>query len=198
MARAAYNGLVPNDSTPVTGPINSTHIFCGLRLLPRAYLPAWKAIGVSIIIVTITIALCDVVLFRKILPARYVAFFGGPGLVWRILVCMALSIKEEIFYRLAAMSVLVIAFGFLRRDRTKALPFAVILVAAFIAQAINIALHVPMPSSVAEFAYDGIRYLSPGLVWGWLYWRHGLASSMIAHAGTHVVLQPILFVALRP
>ncbi|WP_316399143.1 hypothetical protein [Bradyrhizobium sp. 33ap4] len=31
-----------------------------------------------------------------------------------------------------------------------------------------------------------------GLLWGYLYWRHGLAASIAGHVSAHLSLQPLL------
>jgi hypothetical protein len=41
---------------------------------------------------------------------------------------------------------------------------------------------------VREVALDG----TAGVLWGYLYWRHGLGASIAGHLSAHLSLQPLL------
>ena len=87
------------------------------------------------------------------------------------------------------MTTLVALIAALARKKTPAL---LILVIAAAVQFVNVA-----PLVVAFPAYGPLRYWAVGTIWGWLYWRHGLLAAMAAHAGTHLILDPILLIGFR-
>jgi hypothetical protein len=39
-------------------------------------------------------------------------------------------------------------------------------------------------------AYWLARYVAPGVVWAWLYWRHGFVTAEVASVTCHLFLQP--------
>jgi hypothetical protein len=95
---------------------------------------------------------------------------------------------ENIIYRLSVMSALAWLIGYLWRgdgDRPAAEAFVL---AAVLAQVINISINVSAPSSCMMLLYDVLRYIFPGVIWGYLYWRHGFAPAEIASVGTHPFL----------
>src|SRR5260370_22174316 len=52
------------------------------------------------------------------------------------------------------------------------------------------------PVTALVLTYDVLRFVAPGVLWAYLYRRHGLTTTLVAHAATHVFLQPLLGVAL--
>jgi hypothetical protein len=40
------------------------------------------------------------------------------------------------------------------------------------------------------------RPIVPGVIWGYLYWRHGFVAAEIASVGMHPFLQPALGILL--
>jgi hypothetical protein len=95
---------------------------------------------------------------------------------------------EELIYRLGVTSC--IAF-MLSGSSWKRTSLAVsVMLAATLAQTINIVLNVPLPAQNLD--YTVIRYLLPGVLWGWLYLRYGFLSAVIGHVGTHIWLDPVL------
>jgi hypothetical protein len=165
--------------------------------VPKFYPEYWPdaiwAVIAAICAVSATILICDVFIFRSVLPASYVSMFGGGGVRERTLIYVALAVGEEVIFRLGAMTAIALALKYFHHGR---LTLPLVFVAAGIAQGLNM-LRIPMPDEAATFAYDAIRFWSPGLVWGWLYWRHGFVSNVAAHAGTHVILQPMLWLGLH-
>jgi hypothetical protein len=170
--------------------------FGGLRLAPADWRQALSAIGLCILGVTILIVLVDCVLFRATLPAPYIAFFAGPHLGVRIATYLALSGIDEVEYRLFLMTSLVVAGGLLWRDADGDIPAGVFVAAILLSQIAYVLLKLPAPHGGVDVLYDALRYFAVGLVWGWLYWRHGWLSAVAGHAGTHIVLQPTLLVLL--
>ena len=145
------------------------------------------AVAVSIAGTAAFIAVLDLWLFRGHLPNGYVQFYTSP--LWpRLPAICAECIFEDVKYRLLLMTTLVALITALRRKQSPAL---LILAMAVAVQFVNVA-----PLVVAYPAYGPLRYWAVGTTWGWLYWRHGLLAAMAAHAGTHLLLDPILLIGL--
>ncbi|WP_068090999.1 hypothetical protein [Novosphingobium rosa] len=130
----------------------------------------------------------DGVLMRPMVPPGALAFVHTP-LPGRLAVYMARAFNESVIYRLFLFGGLI---ALLRSSRP--LSPAMVLALALLAQMVNIALNValiePGPVSGAMLLYWSLRYVLPGVVWGWLYWRHGFVTTEIASTGVHVFLQP--------
>lgn len=161
---------------------------CDLRLLPSDWKKAATAIALSIVGTTGFILILDCVLFRPHLPSSYVSFFTGP-LAPRTLAMCILAVLEELRFRLALMSALVLAAAALWKRTPPAWCFLLIITGAQLANVGMFVLHDPV--------YASLRYLAVGCVWGWLYWRYGLVSALIGHGTAHLVLDPLLLVGLR-
>jgi hypothetical protein len=164
----------------------------GYRLLPRDPRRAIVAVVGSVALVTAIVLVADCVIFRQTLPAGYVRLFSGPDLMGRIRLFAAKAMLEEVAFRLVVMGAIVAVGGWLDRDRKGvAAPF-IFVIAILVAQAVNLGLQLRPPSNVGEDVYDLLRFYLPGVVWGWLCWRHGFISAFAAHPLTHLVLQPLL------
>jgi len=98
------------------------------------------------------------------------------------------SAAEELVYRLAITTCLTWAIVTVLQIRGSiAVPF---MLAAGVAQGLNIALGVKDAADM--LVYAGLRYWVPGMVWAWLYLRHGLLAAIVGHSGTHLWLDPAL------
>lgn len=156
-----------------------------LRLLPRDRRSVLMAIAASAAVV-LYIVLLDL-LFRGELSHDYIAYFTGPNLLPRIAFMAIAAAAEEAEFRLLLMSALVfVLMRVLERNSASVIAIA-------LSQAANVFWRLPpdMP-----MAYDLLRYYVPGLVWGYVYWKNGFTSALLAHAGAHVLLQPLLLVIL--
>jgi hypothetical protein len=146
--------------------------------------------------VALEIVIVDCVLFRSMLRPDYVALFRNQGLGFRTCFFMLAAYVENIEYRLFLMSALVWVIGSLWRGSDGRPANGAFWTAMTLAQVVNIAVNVvPQaagPITPLVLAYDGLRYLFPGVVWGYLYWRHGFVAAEIASVGTHPFLQPQL------
>jgi len=130
------------------------------------------------------------VAFRSQLNAAYVNFFTGPDLPARVAYFMARCVIEDIQTRLLLMTVLVVIGGVLFRTADGRPETGVFLGAIVIAQASLIAWNTTAaPNDLTGCLYIACRFFAPGLIWGWLYWRHGYVTSTLAHATTHIPFQ---------
>ena len=97
------------------------------------------------------------------------------------------SMREELIYRLGLMTLLVALPAVWGKSAGPAWITAAIVVSQFC----NIG-----SLAWATPPWGILRYWAVGCVWGWLYWRHGFASAFIGHGTAHLLLDPLLAVAL--
>jgi hypothetical protein len=163
-----------------------------LRLLPSNPAKAAWAVVAAITGVTLLIVALDCWIYRDTLPAGTIAFFTSQPLWRRALADAAGSVGEEAGARLLIMTLLVVVGGVLWRGRDGRPHTAVFIAAIMLADLID-CLRVPAPTGAGGYVYDALRYYTPGLVWGWLYWRHGWVSAAVAHFGIHLTFEPTVF-----
>jgi hypothetical protein len=106
---------------------------------------------------------------------------------------MLRAFNENVIYRLFVFSGLMYLLS--RLNGSRDLAPAWIASAMVVAQVINIGLNVVIPSpdpiTAASIFYDLLRYVSPGVLWAWLYWRFGFLTAEVASVGCHIFLQPM-------
>jgi membrane protease YdiL (CAAX protease family) len=113
----------------------------------------------------------------------FAAFYGG--------------IAEEILLRLFLVSLLVWIFGRIRRSKTPLSRSGLVWSAIAIAAILFGLGHLPATAAITELtplviaraiALNGIA----GLVLGWLYWKRGLESAIIAHFTADIMILIVL------
>jgi hypothetical protein len=148
------------------------------------------------VLVALYVTVIDCFVFRAILSRDYVELFDTLPLGPRLLSFMLRAWNENIIYRLFMMSGLSWLFGVVWKAGDGRPAAGAFIAAAFLAQVINISINVtfqlPAPVTPPMLVYDLVRYVFPGALWGYLYWRHGFATAEIASVGTHPFLQPLL------
>ncbi|PQV54671.1 hypothetical protein [Paraburkholderia sp. BL21I4N1] len=163
--------------------------------------PLPLAFGIALF-VALYVAFVDLVLFRHLLPATYVAYFSGATLTARLTYFMLRAFNENIFYRLFFMSTVVWVLGLVCRDSQGRLPNAAYWFAIILAQAvpmlINEAPFYPPHLTPVFLVYVVVRFILAGVLWGFLYWKYGFVTAETAHVSTHVFLQPIMGLVLGP
>ena len=172
----------------------------GLRLEAHgARHPLLVGIAAAVAVAAYIVAI-DGVLFRAALPATYVQFFETMGLRDRLVYFMLRAFNENVIYRLFVFSTLFYLISRLKGVPAEALSPVPIWCAIVAAQILNIGMNVaalsPDPFTFATAFYDAIRYVAPGVLWGWLYWRFGFLTAEVASVGCHIFLQPALGVLL--
>ncbi|HZP20211.1 MAG TPA: CPBP family glutamic-type intramembrane protease [Bauldia sp.] len=140
--------------------------------------------------VAAAVLMIDGYVFRASLPPWYATMLRTASTVDRLAYYLPRAVLEETIYRLLAVSA--IAAGLLWGGLSET---AAWWLAIGVAQAINVAVSLPPPPDVLTLLYDGLRFFAPGLVWGWLYWRHGFVAAVSAHCAAHLLLQPALSLA---
>lgn len=132
-------------------------------------------------------ALCDIFVFRALLWDSYVRFAAEVPAVQRIVLVGTKALAEEVVFRLVLMSLLVWVASLLWPPRELTYWSAAVL-----AQVTNVALQSPVPTTPLMGLFIGVRFIAPGVLWGYLYWRAGFAAAAMAHVSEHVVLQRAL------
>lgn len=63
-------------------------------------------------------------------------------------------------------------------------------------QYVNIGFNVIVSENATPILlfYDALRYITPGVIWAWLFFRFGFMTAEIASVGCHIFLQPIFSV----
>jgi len=166
----------------------------GLSLLAKAIRhPFATPAGIGFA-VALALALLDCYVFRAQVPAAYIDFVKSEPLGIRLLYFCTRAFSEEVLYRLFLTSAIVCA----ARASIHQAGDGVYWTAIIAAQVLAIATNAPLPASpdAHYLLYMLLRTIAPGIIWGFLYWRHGLATALTAHIATHVFLQPITGIAL--
>jgi len=144
------------------------------------------------------VTVIDVWAFRSVLTSGYLDFISRAGLIDRLSYFMLRAFNESILYRLFLSSILVWALGQLWRGEDGLPTNRAYWVGIVIAQAANIAINVTFLNGFSTtpglLLHDTLRYVMPGVLWGYLYFRHGFTTHEIAAVGTHTFFQPLLSV----
>ncbi|HSC17435.1 MAG TPA: hypothetical protein VLC74_00830 [Rhizomicrobium sp.] len=143
--------------------------------------------------VAVYVCLVDGFLFRHQLPAEYLRALQGP-LSPRLSYYIERAFQENVIYRLFVFSLLTLAVAKARGVDAGQFPLWLVWAIAIATQALNVSLNISLlePSPTAMLGYNFIRYVIPGALWGWTYWRFGFAAAELAHVSCHFVLQPAL------
>jgi membrane protease YdiL (CAAX protease family) len=144
--------------------------------------------------VGIALVLLEAVFFIQKLPASMLPIFDIP--LWKRLLAGVVygGITEEILMRLFLVSLFVWLLGRWWRARGN-MPASGVFWTAIVVVAVIFGLgHLPATAAFAPLTptlitraivLNGVA----GLAFGWLYWRRGLESAMIAHATAHLIMQ---------
>jgi hypothetical protein len=107
-----------------------------------------------------------------------------PG---RLVYFVSRSISEGIVYQLFLGSMLVWLIGLIWREEDRIAPGAY-WAGLLLAHGLNLCVN----AAPTDLTYGLLRFVVPGVLWVYLYRRHGLTTTLVAHASTHVFLQPLL------
>ena len=164
-------------------------IFRNERSITRRPLIFSIAVAVA---VGVLIILPDLLVFNNYSEAIRASYDSKPTLVYILAAVLYGGVIEEVMLRLFMLSLVAfLLFKIFGKGEEAPRP-AIFAVANVIAALLFAAAHLPAtamligltPVTVLRcFLLNG----GAGLFFGWLYYRHGLRYSMIAHAGAHVV-----------
>lgn len=150
----------------------------------------WIGLGWALA-AAVYVLVIDIVLARPLLAADIVVLAHTP-LLGRLSVFMMRAFNENVIYRLFAFSALMALWRAASHGR--ALPLGVVVAGAFAVQLVNIGINVVLPGghafSALQLAYWLVRYVLPGALWGYLFWRRGFVTAEVASVAGHIFLQP--------
>ena len=172
----------------------------GLHIVPTGLLhPVRVAVLIGAALAAYLL-LIDGMIFRSALPPDYVTMIVSLGLPDRLAYFMLRSFSDGIVYQLFFGSTFVWLMGLTwRRADGRIAPGAYwsgLILGHILNVFINLIAIAGPPVTALVLTYDVLRFVAPGVLWAYLYRRHGLTTTLVAHAATHVFLQPLLGVAL--
>jgi hypothetical protein len=117
----------------------------------------------------------------------------------RLLAFMMRAVDENILYRLFLGSVLIWLIGRVWKTAEGRPAEGAYWLGFLAAQVLNVWLNVTVLAPVTPQAllHDAVRYVAPGMVWAWLYRRHGFQSNEIACTTVHLFYQPLVMLVFR-
>jgi membrane protease YdiL (CAAX protease family) len=130
-------------------------------------------------------------------PVGSVAAAGAFAQAWRgALAGLYGGIVEEIMCRLMLMTLLVWLLSRWHRRQawmyaTAALLAAVLFGVGHLPAALAVGMHTPM-----QLGRIVLLNAMPGVIFGWLFWKHGLEHAMVAHLSTDAIVHALLPLAL--
>ena len=156
----------------------------------RIDVPLAVILGVT---ASVAIIVLDVTVFREASASFAQSGVATPSRIAGLLASFEGGITEEILLRLFVMSALV----WLLTRISKRRPPAVFWVANIVAAVLFGLLHLPATAALVPLTplivtraivLNGLA----GVVFGWLYWRRGLESAMVAHFSADIVLHGLI------
>lgn len=137
------------------------------------------------------------VLFALLHPSlsKSESSFAMPPLWEGFLAAIGAGIREEVWLRFGVMTLLAWCGALaMRQERASA---EVIWLANFLSALAFAAIHIPQTAAIIGLSAPVLLFVFlgnglPGMVFGWLYWRRGLAAAMVAHFWLDIVLKVIL------
>ncbi|WP_158915506.1 hypothetical protein [Caulobacter sp. S45] len=138
-------------------------------------------------------------LMRSSLHANYAQSMASSPLAPRLIEYILRAFNENIMYRLFLGSLLVWVIGGVWKASDGCPAAGAYWTGFALSQAINVWVNVTSLAPLTPLAvlHDGLRYFAPGMVWSWLYWRHGFQSNEIACTSVHLFFQPLVTLGLR-
>lgn len=113
----------------------------------------------------------------------------GMGLPARVLQG---GVTEEVQFRWGLMSTAAITLFLFPADAAAAIPLAIVLSALLFAFFHLVGgRQIGLTKDPMETGLIIVDNTWGGIVFGWLFWQHGLAAAMIAHAALHIAWFPI-------
>jgi CAAX prenyl protease-like protein len=137
-------------------------------------------------------ALADGVLFRHHIPPGQIAIVADLPAWQRMAASFPIVLVDELVYRLCMVPLLASLFGFFAREVT---PSAnAFRLAIGVTATLYLVLHLEMVTGGGALTLplvvrEIVVHVSAGSLWGYLFWRNGLPTAIVAHMSAHVTLQ---------
>jgi hypothetical protein len=165
----------------------------GFGLLPRH---GWRSLTLAAglgLAFGAYMALADHTVFAGAVPEVQRLTLAHNPLPERLLFFTRGALLDELDYRLVALTAIAWGLASLARGTGSKLHWAAIALTALIVYPLGNwnyfrALDPLAMTILREVALHG----AAGVLWGWLYWRHGWLSGLTGHVCAHLALQPLL------
>lgn len=166
------------------------------HLLPRQ---GWRSLALAIALGVgfgAYMAIADRTVFAAAIPEAQRATLAANGLAARLAFYARGAVIDEIAYRLIAMTALTWGLAWLSGRAGRTVHWAAIALTALVIYPLgNWPYFLALDPSGLTLARELALHGAAGLLWGWLYWRHGWLSGLAGHVGAHLALQPLLTLA---
>lgn len=165
----------------------------GFGLLPRN---GWRSLTLAVVLglaFGAWMALADTTVFASAYPEVQRQMVEQLPVASRIALHARGALVDEVIYRLIGVTAIAWCCALVSRLRGPALAWPAILFAALIAYPLGTwdyfsALEPGAMTVLRALALHG----AAGVLWGWLYWRHGWLCAVTGHIAAHLTLQPLL------
>lgn len=111
----------------------------------------------------------------------------------RLLLFLHGALNDELLLRMVGMSGLVWLLAVLGGGvRRWTHPAAIVLTAAVLWPLLARGYLLALDWTALTLVRELVLHVGAGLLWGWLYWRHGWLAALVGHCAAQQVLQPSL------
>ncbi len=165
----------------------------GFGILPRQGLRSLAIALIAGLAFGLWMALADAALFAGAVPDVQRLMVAQMSTSERIMWFARGALVDEMIFRLIALTALAWCLALMSGLRGGALAWPAILLTALVVYPLGSwaylsALEPGALTALRELALHG----AAGVLWGWLYWRHGWLSGVTGHIAAHLSLQPLL------
>lgn len=144
----------------------------------------------------LAMALADAGPFHSVVPTVQLVLVNEVALGPRLLLAWRGALVDEVLLRLVGMTGLVWLGIALVGQRRWVWPLAIGF-AAFVLWPLLARLYLlDQAWTVLVLGREVLLHGGAGVLWGWLYWRHGWFAGLAGHCAAHLVLQPALGMVL--
>ncbi len=165
----------------------------GFALLPRN---GWRSLALAAglgLAFGAYMAVADLTVFSGTIPPVQRAMLAPNSLAERLLFFTRGALLDELEYRLIALTAIAWGLARLAKRSVRAATWAAILLTALIVYPLgNWAYFRGLDPTAMTVLREVALHGGAGVLWGWLYWRHGWVSALTGHVAAHLSLQPLL------
>ncbi len=141
----------------------------------------------------IWMAAADSWLFASVVPDFQHQLVAHVAISERIVQFGKGALVDELILRLLCMTGIACILGSILRQKGPATVWSAILLTAFVAWPISSREYLlTLDPSLLTGLREVLLHCTAGVLWGWLYWRHGWLAAVTGHVAAHVSLQPLL------
>lgn len=138
-------------------------------------------------------ALADATLLHAAIPDSQRILARDWSMAARLIRFLQGALLDEVVLRLVGMSTLVALLARMsRQSRVVSHDLAIALTALGLWPLYAHAYLAHLPLTGLTMLREAVLHGGAGMVWGWLYSRHGWLAGLVGHGSCHLALQPLL------